>query len=62
MDEYHIIPENDTYNHVTSDECECQPDVEMVKESLVITHYSFDGREVVEWVNNLINNNGKEKN
>lgn len=54
----HIYPLNDTKKHDTSDTgntCHCNPKVEMESGEMVVIHNSFDGREGVEWANDILN-------
>ena len=43
-----IIPLNDLKNHIEDSTCECCPKVEFVNGEMIITHNSFDGRELLE--------------
>ena len=54
-DTYHVIPNNDTRNHRESYICHCLPEVKHEGANMIIVHNSFDGREGVEWVNEIIN-------
>jgi len=62
----HIIPVNDLEDH--SEEvknhiglmipmCKCDPKVkqEYLSDDIIFVHNSFDGREGVEWVNEILN-------
>ena len=47
----HAYPENDQRAHVTDDGvfCPCMPDTEELEDgSVMVRHYSYDGREVGE--------------
>lgn len=44
FDKYHVVPENDLYEHVSSMECECSP---KLKDGVVV-HNSYDKREYFE--------------
>lgn len=35
-------------------QCECKPRIEYEGEGAIVVHNSFDGREGVEWVNELL--------
>ena len=61
----HVIPLNDTQEHSCISEvtelfepfcvCECSPRCEVIDlEHFIFIHNSFDGREGVEWVNELL--------
>jgi hypothetical protein len=36
-------------------ECKCKPTIKKVNESILVIHNSFDGREGVEWTNEILN-------
>ena len=46
--EIHTIPVRDTLEHSMSTRCDCRPKVSVKHSTLIITHNSFDNREVVE--------------
>jgi hypothetical protein len=62
---WHVYPINDEKEHNLNTEfpvigepvckCECLPIHEKEGEGLVIVHNSFDGREGVEWVSQILN-------
>ena len=68
---HHIYPVNDEYEHNLSTEydmanqikcrCRCQPKLEFHNNhegfivGLSVIHNSFDGREGVEWANEILN-------
>ena len=55
----HIHPLNDIKQHDTSDKgntCHCEPTVRVAGNEIFVTHNSFDGREGVEWANEILNN------
>lgn len=52
---FHIIPVNDLREHTESHLCECNPVLKFDAGTLIV-HNSFDGREGVEWANQLLNN------
>jgi hypothetical protein len=64
---YHVYPTNDSEDHylecvypTVGDPycpCECKPVLKEVEGGWIIVHNSFDGREGVEWVNELLNKN-----
>jgi len=35
--------------------CKCKPKIEVLEDRVLIIHNSFDGREAVEWANEIIN-------
>lgn len=63
---YHVYPVNDLKEHDLhtwplpfdgySCDCKCKPRIEEVDLSFIVVHNSFDGREGVEWVNEILNN------
>lgn len=62
---YHIYPNNDLKEHILHCEyppigipfcpCVCKPIWKEVDDSLLIIHNSFDGREGVEWAQEILN-------
>lgn len=44
----HVYPLRDLQPHALTRECACHPRLEQVEGVLLITHNSFDGRELVE--------------
>ena len=64
----HITPRNDKRKHtnkiyqtkggINKCRCLCEPKIEFVEETgnILVTHNSFDGREAVEWFNEILNN------
>lgn len=59
-DIFHVIPVNDIWSHLESDDCECEPRIE--EDGHVIVHNSYDGRELIEEVDRILDrtnlNNG----
>lgn len=53
--EINIIPINDEYDHEHTICCDCNPRMERANGWLEICHNSFDGREAVEWAEEIIN-------
>lgn len=49
-----ILPCNDIEEHEESSTCKCEPIVEFVNGEMLIIHNSFDGREGVEWVEEIL--------
>lgn len=41
----HVVPVNDTMEHVTDGVCACAPRVERVADGVVIVHDAMDGRK-----------------
>jgi len=56
-DSYNVLPVNDLKEHTESEFCECEPKVEIVNGIAIITHNSYDGREAVEWADEILNKN-----
>lgn len=52
---WHILPNNDSDTHIEKDYCKCKPKIEVFEDRILIIHNSFDGREAVEWANEIIN-------
>jgi uncharacterized protein YlzI (FlbEa/FlbD family) len=52
-----ICPINDIKPHTFNSTCECNPDVIIENGEMLIVHNSFDGRELVEEAENIINGN-----
>lgn len=65
MDAYHVYPVNDEHGHYLERvypsigmpycPCECSPKWKEESGSIVIVHNSFDGREGLEWANEILN-------
>ena len=63
---YHIYPINDEQEHYLECvypaigypycPCKCNPEFKEEGDALLIVHNSFDGREGVEWANEILNN------
>ena len=56
----HVHPLNDIKEHDTSDKgntCHCNPSVKIEAGEMIVIHNSFDGREGVEWTNDILNDN-----
>ena len=53
----HVVPTNDTKEHTLNSVCECAP--KLVEQLLI--HNSYDGREAVEWAEELLNNQSEHK-
>lgn len=52
---FHVLPINDTKEHRESYVCHCLPEVKHESGNMIIVHNSFDGREGVEWANEILN-------
>lgn len=52
---WHILPNNDSDTHIEKGYCKCEPKIEILEDRILIIHNSFDGREAVEWANEIIN-------
>ena len=50
-----ITPINDIEPHEESSTCHCEPNIIVENGEIIVVHNSFDGREGVEWVNQLLN-------
>lgn len=53
-DIYHVMPVNDEKEHSESYKCSCQPEVKTEGKNMLVIHNSFDGREGVEWTNEIL--------
>lgn len=53
---WHVTPVDDLEPHEESTTCKCDPKVIHENGNMIIVHNSFDGREGVEWVNEILNN------
>lgn len=51
-----ILPNNDLESHTENTTCKCEPRVIYHNGETIVIHNSFDGREGVEWVNEILNN------
>lgn len=51
---YHVLPVGDLKKHTESYTCECKPIVEHEGGNIIVIHNSFDGREGVEWANEIL--------
>lgn len=52
---WHILPVNDSDTHIEMCDCKCKPKIDVLEDRILIIHNSFDGREAVEWANEIIN-------
>lgn len=53
-DHFHVLPVNDVKEHRESYICPCLPEVKNEGGNMIIIHNSFDGREGVEWANEIL--------
>lgn len=51
----HILPLNDLKEHDELTTCECEPKLIFENGTMIVIHNSYDGREAVEWANEIIN-------
>lgn len=52
-----LTPNNDDHDHFSGPFCDCDPEIRHLENGWTrIRHFSFDGREAVEWANDIINN------
>lgn len=52
----HVLPVNDEREHQELTTCHCNPRVIEENGELIVIHNSFDGREAVEWANEILKN------
>jgi hypothetical protein len=50
----HVLPNDEQHEYSTT--CKCEPKVIKEAEELIIVHNSYDGREGLEVVNNILFN------
>lgn len=56
MSTWHILPTNDIDTHEESTICKCEPKLEILEDGdMMIIHNAFDGREIIELTNKIIN-------
>lgn len=62
---WQIYPDDEYYDHdmnvwdrgdETKSECKCNPRLVIDYDTLFVVHNSLDGREAVEWVQEILNN------
>lgn len=53
-----VIPIQDTEQHAYNGRCKCNPDIEInsISGEVIIVHMAFDGRHLIEQVNDILNN------
>lgn len=54
---WHILPTNDLEEHSECGDCKCNPTIKKLSDRILIVHNSFDGREAVEWSNEILTQN-----
>ena len=57
FDELHSVPIDDDEEHTHSEDCPCNPSVEVAYQFGMMKfyqHHSFDGREGLEWANRIL--------
>lgn len=52
-----ILPINDSKEHSEDSTCDCCPTIIEEDGEMIVIHNSFDGREVIEWVNQILDPN-----
>ena len=56
----HVLPVNDLEPHdEEGTTCKCEPRVEFVEGGMLVVHNSFDNREMIEQVNEILEKEGK---
>jgi hypothetical protein len=54
-DRWHVFPTDEVHVHVLyGEDCPCRPRLEPVHSIVIVVHNSFDGREAVEWANDIL--------
>lgn len=51
----HVTPLDDIQPHRDSYICACLPEVKYENGNMIIVHNSYDGREGIEWTNEILN-------
>jgi len=54
-DDVHVMPVDDSKEHICSPKCPCNPSVEVEGANLVYIHNSWDGREYFEEIDEILN-------
>ena len=55
------IPIDDINSHQTGGMCRCYPEILFVEnKQMIIIHRAFDGRHIIESVNDILNNQQKK--
>ena len=55
----HAYPLNDLQEHILESTCPCKPTVTIQNGEMIICHNSFVGREIIEQLNQILNNETK---
>jgi len=50
----HIYPVNDLKEHIENTTCECEPKIITENGEMIVIHNSFDHREIIEDVNQIM--------
>lgn len=50
-----ILPINDLYEHEENTTCHCEPKVIYESGEIIVVHNAFDGRDIIEVVNEMLN-------
>jgi hypothetical protein len=50
----HVTPLNDLKPHIGSYVCHCLPEIKYEDGNMIIAHNSYDGREGIEWANEIL--------
>ncbi|MEO7047626.1 MAG: hypothetical protein ABI091_20170 [Ferruginibacter sp.] len=53
---FYVLPVNDIKEHRESYICPCLPEIKYESGNMIVVHNSFDGREGLEWVNEILKN------
>ena len=53
-DDIDVMPIDDLHEHIPGSNCPCKPIIEVVGAILIITHNSYDHREIVEQAEELL--------
>ena len=60
----HVVPVDDLEPHeeryMDGYECKCEPRIEVINDTVLVIHNSFDGREGVEIVNEILKTKSNE--
>lgn len=51
---YHVLPNMDKQLHSENYKCHCEPEIMNEGLNMVVVHNAFDGREGVEWANEIL--------
>lgn len=55
----HVYPVDDLMEHDTTNTgstCRCEPEIMVENGEIIVIHNSFDGREGMEWLDEILNN------